>query len=154
LRVLDPGEYPVTRSLVGDVQQRRRVVVGLNRRSVGTLDGVAVRAAVAGNDLAAFVEERGTSQLLKVALAAASFDVLRRQNGLLPLFGSVVRFLNRRSRTLSPMTGGAAKIGQRVRITGCLRKATLLTSTRLGSFSPRWHVVQRSVTCWSGSQIC
>ena len=112
LRIFDPGIDPLARGLVGDMLQRRRIVVGKDVGAIRLLDGVAMRAAVAGDQLPALVQERRAGLVLQMALSAAGFDVLRRQQRLFPLLGGVVRFLHGGGGALSAMTGGAAKLRQ------------------------------------------
>src|SRR5271165_2060306 len=50
-----------------------------------------------------------------MALPATGLDVLRRQQWLFPLLGSVVGFFDRRCGALPTMASGAAELGQRVR---------------------------------------
>src|SRR5271157_2104932 len=76
---------------------------------------MAVRATVAGDKLSALVQERCGSLFLQMALSAAGLDVLRGQQGLLPLLGGVVSFLHGGGSALSTMAGGAAKLRQRMR---------------------------------------
>src|ERR1017187_2417522 len=84
LRIFDPGIHPLARSLVGDVLQRGRIIVWNDVSSVALLDGVTVGAAVADDELPSLVEEWGPGLTFQMALPTAGFDVLGRQQRLLP----------------------------------------------------------------------
>ena len=115
LGIFDPGVDPLARGLVGNMLQRRRIIVRNDVCAIRLLDGVAVRAAVAGDELSPLVKERGSGLVFQMALAAAGFDVLCRQQRLFPLLGTAMRLLYGGRSTLSAMAGRAAELRQRVR---------------------------------------
>ena len=69
-----------------------------------------------------------------MALPAARFDVLRRQQRLFPLFGAVVRLLYRGRSALSAVAGRAAELSQRVWNRWMLTKCDGINIRKAGFF--------------------
>ena len=94
LRILQPCEDPLARSLVRDVRQGWRIVGPGDHGAIRPLDGVAMNAAVGAQHLAAEIQLRRALQVLLVALPARRFQIFCRQQRLLPCQRTLVRIFN------------------------------------------------------------
>src|SRR5215472_3554085 len=115
------------------MSQGRRIVIWGQGGAVGLGDGVAVRAAEAGQELAPGVELGCSLHSAQVALSARRLQVLRRQNGLLPRLRNAVCGLYCGCFALAAMTDHASELAEGVR-NRRMRSKRLLADASQGHF--------------------